>query len=179
MNSKIVKLLAEIKESRARINSEISSLTAVQGAQKKSYDSWSIQEVIEHLVLAERGGYDLICTAAEQFKNHNPVWSGTSENEGLTIEEVIERTWKPKEDAPESAIPKGSWSLSVWVSHFKNCDDLLSDLTVKLKDLPLTQVIYPHFLCGPLNAIQRLEFIRFHIDRHFKQVKSIKDTLGF
>jgi len=179
MNSEIVKLLIEIKESRARILDEISDLTAIQGAQKKSSDSWSIQEVIEHLVLAERGGYDLICSAAERFKNNDPVWSGTSENEGLTIEKIIERTWKPKEDAPESATPKGNWSLSVWVSHFRNCDDLLSDLPVKLEDLPLTQVIYPHFLCGPLNAIQRLEFIRFHLDRHLIQVKSIKDTLGF
>ena len=66
-------MFAELKESRARILVEVKDLTAVQGTQKRSSDSWNIQAGIEHLVLAERGGYDLICTAAERFKNNNPV----------------------------------------------------------------------------------------------------------
>lgn len=179
MNSIIFKELDKIKISRDRIMNEVTGLSSTQASKKLDENSWNIQEVIEHLVLAERGGYNLICTAAEKFNSDNPIWSAISENDGLSIEEVIERTWKPKEDAPESATPKGNWSLSIWISHLKNCDDLLSDLPTKLDGLPLTKVIYPHFLCGPLNVIQRLEFIRFHIDRHVGQVKSIKEVLGF
>ena len=44
----------------------------------------------------------------------------------------------------------------------------------KLEDLPLAKVIYLHFLCEPLNPVQKLELIRFHIDRHFIQISNIK-----
>jgi hypothetical protein len=131
------------------------------------------------LVLAERVGFDLIYTATEKFRAGDPVWSGLSSNEGLSIEEVIENTWKPKEKAPESATPLGKWSLGVWASHLGNCDDLLANLATILADLPLERVIFPHFLCGPLNALQRLEFIRFHLDRHHQQVLELKKNLKY
>jgi hypothetical protein len=101
-----------------------------------------------------------------------------SENSGLSIEEIINKMWKTKEKAPPSATPQGKWSLAIWTAHFRNGDDLLLNLIPILKDLPLEEVIYPHFLCGPLNAKQRLEFIRFHIDRHFKQISNLKKDLG-
>ncbi|MFD2200876.1 DinB family protein [Shivajiella indica] len=171
-------LLNDIKLSRTHIIELIKDIDKDGGSLKLSKDHWNIQEIIEHLVLAERGGFDLIFTAAENFRNGTPIWSGPSENTGQTIEEIIHRTWKEKETAPPSATPQGKWSLGVWTSHFKNCDDLLLNLIPVLKDLPLEEVIYPHFLCGPLNAIQRLEFIRFHIDRHFHQISNLKKDLG-
>jgi hypothetical protein len=178
VNNKIGDLLNVIKVSRLRILEELEKLTPNQGSTKVESNGWNIQEVVEHLVLAERGGFDLIYTAAEKFRMGEPIWTGKSNNEGLSIEEIIMNTWKPKEKAPESATPAGKWSLGVWLSHFQNCDDLLKNLNVVVKDLPLNKVIYPHFLCGPLDVIQRLEFIRFHIDRHHLQIKEIKKGIG-
>lgn len=178
MANQINRLFTEIKLSRARIIDLISDVSADDAARRMTQKQWNIQEVVEHLVLAERGGFDLIFTAAENFRKDKPVWSGKSENIGLTIEEVINKTWKSKEKAPPSATPQGRWSLGVWTSHLKNCDDLLLHLIPVLKGLPLNDVIYPHFLCGPLNVIQRLEFIRFHIDRHFNQISNLKTDLG-
>ena len=176
--STIDNLLNKIKASRSQIIELTNNISPVQGSIKIEPDIWNIQEVIEHLVLAERGGFDLIYTAAEKFTIGEPVWTGKSENEGLSIEEIIMNTWKPKEKAPESATPAGKWSLRVWLSHFQNCDDLLKFLNVILKDLPLNKVIYPHFLCGPLDVIQRLEFIRFHIDHHQSQIIELKKGIG-
>lgn len=171
-------LINKIKTSRSQIVELVENITPVEGSIKIKPDTWSIQDVIEHLVLAERGGFDLIYTAAEKFRMGKPVWVGKSENEGLLIEEIIMNTWKPKEKAPESATPIGKWSMGVWLSHFQNCDDLLKNLNVIVKDLPLNKVIYPHFLCGPLDVIQRLEFIRFHIDRHQSQIIELKKGIG-
>ena len=171
-------LLSEIKNSRTQIVELTKDISAYQGSIRTKPATWNIQEVIEHLVLAERGGFDLIFTAAEKFKGGDPIWTGTSNNEGLSIEEIIMNTWETKEKAPESATPKGKWSLGVWLSHFNNCDDLLTNIKDIVKDLPLNEVIYPHFLCGPLDVIQRLEFIRFHIERHTSQIIEIKKEIG-
>ena len=177
MPNQLTALLESIKKSRSDVIASIANLSTAEGNKKPDPDRWNIQEVIEHLVLAERGGFDLIYTAAERFRMGDPVWVGESANDGLTIEAIIEKTWKPKEIAPPSATPTGKWSLGVWSSHFKNCDDLLTNLNHALAGLPLDQVIYPHFLCGPLNAIQRLEFIRFHIDRHIHQIADLKNSI--
>ena len=177
MESALNQLLEAITISRKKLLDVIKDISSSEGSKRLTRDGWSAQEVVEHLVLAERGGFDLICTAAEKFREGNPVWTGISPNEGLPIEAIIANTWKPKEIAPASATPTGKWSLGVWAAHLRNCDALLEDLRFILKDLPLTQVIYPHFLCGPLNSIQRLEFIRFHIDRHYLQLIEIKKKL--
>ena len=175
MSAQIGQLLEDVRGARVKVLNEVVGLSTEEGARKSDDASWNIQEVLEHLVLAERGGYDLICTAARRFRSGDPVWSGNSENADLTIETVIERTWRQREDAPDSATPTGSWDVGIWASHLRNCDDLLSDLPRILSDLPLSEVIYPHFLCGPLNAVQRLEFLRFHLERHLLQVQRAKE----
>ena len=174
MNATIPPLLEEIHAARARVLAEVADVSIEIGAKKPDESAWSIQEILEHLVLAERGGYDLICTAAERYRAGDPVWSGSSENEGLPIEVIIDRTWRTEEEAPDAATPSGQWSAGIWASHLRSCDSLLSDLPVVLEGLPLERVIYPHFLSGPLNAIQRLEFVRFHLDRHLLQIQRAK-----
>jgi hypothetical protein len=43
----------------------------------------------------------------------------------------------------------------------------------------LESVSFPHFLYGPLDAKQRLQFLRFHIDRHIGQIRRIESTQAF
>lgn len=177
MNTDIRHLLEQVHAARNRVLAEVASLPVEAGSRKTDDSTWSVQEVLEHLVLAERGGYDLVCTAAARYRAGDPVWTGPSENDGLPIEVIIDRTWKPKESAPDSATPTGQWTASIWASHLRSCDHLLSDLPAVLEGLPLSEVIYPHFLCGPLNALQRLEFLRFHLDRHSSQIRLIKSVV--
>ena len=85
-------LLNKIRTSRSQIIALSNNISPVQASIKIEPGLWNIQEVIEHLVLAERGGFDLIYTAAEKFRIGEPVWSGKSKNEGLSIEEIIMNT---------------------------------------------------------------------------------------
>ncbi len=41
------------------------------------------------------------------------------------------------------------------------------------------QIIYPHIISGPLNVYQRMEFLRFHLERHQRQIENIKGHAGF
>jgi hypothetical protein len=168
--------LEEIRAARAELLLELRGLTTEQGAWRPD-GRWSLQHVVEHLVLAERGGFDLIWRAAEAFRAGTPVWVGESENAGVVIEDIVARTWKPRETAPPSAEPTGSGSLAQWMAHLESCDALLRHLPAHVEGLPLERVIYPHFLCGPLDALQRLDFIRFHMQHHLPQVERIKSAL--
>ena len=165
--------LAEIRGARQAVLREVDGLDLELGARRPDDGGWSLQQVVEHLVLAERGGFDLIWKAAEAFRAGTPVWSGESENAGLPIETIVERTWQPKEKAPPSAEPTGSGSLGSWAAHLYACDALLERLPAHLEGLPLREVIYPHVLSGPLDALQRLEFIRFHMDHHLPRIRRL------
>ena len=116
--------------------------------------------------------------ALEGWRTGKPVFAGEMVNEGLSIEEIVTRTWRPKEIAPETATPHFFGPLSFWISSVQSCQVLLKDLANALEEDELETVIYPHFIMGALNIRQRFEFLRFHLDRHRKQVAALKEKLA-
>ncbi len=154
----------------------VSNLTTDQAQFKPSLREWSIAEVTEHLVWAEQIGIWGMTNAIEGLLAGKPIWSGVSSNDGLSIEEVVHKTWKVKEKAPEVAEPKWGGNLEFWIMNLKNNAFLLRYLASRSNNLDLSMAIYPHPLSGPLNVWQRLEFLRFHLRRHLDQVLRIKSN---
>lgn len=172
-------LIAAVAHSRQRFLAEIDHLTTAQGAFRGSKTGWSVAEITEHLILAEQGGINLIWKATEGVRTGRPVWAGESPNRGQSIEEVVERTWREREVAPESATPRMGGPIGYWAAALRSCRPLLESLGKELGGLDLSEVIYPHVISGPLDARQRLEFLRFHLDRHRRQVTSLKAHPAF
>ena len=177
--NEVASLISEVEASRRRVLAATSALSSDQGAFKPAPDQWSVTEVLEHLVLAETGGINFIWRAAEGFKVGAPLWTGASPNDGRTIEEVVERTWKPKEVAPESATPRMGGPVQYWVAALTACQPVLARLGSELAGLDLSAIVYPHVLSGPLDARQRLQFLRFHLDRHVRQIEALTHAAGF
>jgi hypothetical protein len=172
--------LADLVEAaRYRYLAPVAGLSSEQGAFTVASDSWSIAQVTEHLVHAEFGGINLIWRAAEGVLRGAPVWTGESPNQGLNIDEVVERTWRPRETSPDSALPRMGGPLAYWVAALRSASDLLRDLQSVLRGIALEDVIYPHAISGPLDARQRLQFLTFHLDRHRHQVAEIMSHPSF
>jgi len=110
----------------------------------------------------------------KEVKEQQPIWSGTSPNEGLSIEEIVTKTWKAKEIAPEVAEPKWGGTLDYWLCGLRNNASLLNALQHKANSIDVSLAIYPHAISGPMNIVQRLEFLRFHLERHEGQVRRVK-----
>lgn len=112
--------------------------------------------------------------AIEGIKNEQPIWSGISPNRGLSIEEVVAKTWQPKEKVPKVAEPKWGGNIKFWIANLKSCSHTLKELAEQAEGIDLTKAIYPHPISGPMDVIQRLEFLRFHLERHTKQIERVK-----
>jgi hypothetical protein len=69
--------------------------------------------------------------------------------------------------------------LAAWVSSQRSLTHLLRDLATELEGHSLDAMVFPHFLSGPLDARQRLEFLRFHIERHSEQVRRVRSLPSF
>jgi hypothetical protein len=79
----------------------VEGLNAAQCSYKPAPDDWSILENLEHLVLAEVSGVTKIWKAAESFSSDSQAFSGEHTNRGLSIEEVVARTGKPRVGATD------------------------------------------------------------------------------
>ena len=134
--------------------------------------------MLEHLYLAEISGIVKIWAALLDARAGRP-WQGALPHKGRTIEDVIDRTWKAKEIAPPVATPHIGGPKAVWVSALRSLNAPLRDLASHLTDEELDRVVFPHVLSGPLDARQRLEFLRFHMERHSAQVHRIRTHPDF
>jgi DinB superfamily len=172
-------LIRVVRDARFRILGQVGRLSEQQAAFKPAQDCWSVSEILEHLVLAELAGVSRVWTAAVGVKSNHPVWTGESINAGLSIEEVIARTWKEKEVAPAVVTPHIGGPLAYWVEAFNLGQPLLESLGRFLQGMDLTTIIYPHTVSGPLDAGQRIEFLQFHMDRHRGQIEKLLNRPDF
>lgn len=171
--SELTALIADVEAARARVLDAVAGLSNADAAWRPGPNEWSIAENLEHLVLAEQSGVEKIYRALEMpapAMDANP-------NSGLRIEEIVARTWQPRESAPPSAMPQGGGTIAYWSATFRALAHVLTALATELETRDISRIVFPHFLCGPLDARQRLEFLRFHMDRHRGQIESIRARL--
>lgn len=170
----LTRLKGEVEAARKSYLDSVRNFTTVQGSFKPEENVWSAAEITEHLYHAEVGGIAGMWKALEGARVGNPPWKEDHLNKGLTIEQVIEKTWQPKEKVPEGAGPRMFGPIKFWINALESCQHLLNYLADNLKGEQLELLIYPHPISGPMDIRQRFEFLRFHMDRHRLQVEKLK-----
>jgi len=166
-------LVASVESARDAVVESVRHLRADQAAFKPSPGAWSINENLEHLFLAEISGLTKIWSAAREVRA-GVNWTGPRPHQGRSIEEVVATTWKPKEVAPGIATPHIGGPLEAWISSLRSLRVVLADLARELDGLTLEAIVFPHYLSGPLDGRQRLEFLRFHMERHLEQIRRLQ-----
>lgn len=172
-------LLNQIAEARHHFINAASGLTPGQSQFKSAHEVWSVAEIVEHMVWAEMGGINGIWKTFAAIKANKPIWQGEAIHHGLSIEEIIDKTWKPKEQVPEVARPRWGGPVEYWIEGLKGCQPLLEALARQVRGYDLEKIIYPHIISGRLNVVQRMQFLRFHLNRHQQQIENIKMHAGY
>ena len=175
----VKQLVGEAAAARERVMSRVRDLSVDQATFRPAPGEWSIAEVVEHLVRAEQSGIALIWRAADGVRRGRPVWSGEHVHRGLSIETIVERTWGPKAEAPDNARPHLNAALDYWANLLAGFQPILERLVAVLDGLDLEAVIAPHVISGPLDARQRLEFLRFHMELHRRQIEDVMRASGY
>lgn len=171
-------LVGSVERARNAVIDTVRNLRPDQGSFKPSPDEWSIAENVEHLYLAEISGLTKIWAAARQVRD-GIAWPNGRPNHGKSIENVVATTWKPKEVAPGIATPHIGGPLEAWISSLRSLRSVLADLAKELDGVELEAIVFPHYLSGPLDGRQRLEFLRFHMERHLEQIRRVQAHPAF
>ena len=166
-------LINDVEIARQAFLSEVDGLSIVQAQFKPHPEKWSITQITEHMVWAEQVGVMGMWKALQAFSQGTSLWEGSNPNKGLTIEEVVARTWQPKEQVPDVARPQWGGTLAYWRASLGSCAFTLQQLGKALVGQDLHSLIYPHPISGPLSVHQRLQFLRFHLNRHQGQIEKL------
>jgi hypothetical protein len=172
--SELARLIREVEEARSRFIDAVAGWTPVQAAFRPEPDVWSAAENAEHIVRAEHGGINGMWKALEGVVTGNPVWEGDPPHRGKSIERIVAETWQEREQVPPVAAPSWGGPLGFWLEMLRANEAVLRSLGRALEGHRLDEILYPHPISGPLDIRQRLEFLRFHLDRHGKQVEALR-----
>jgi hypothetical protein len=169
----ISKLIQDVGTARAQYLNKIKDVEEFQGHWKPEPEVWNITEITEHLFWAEHGGIVGMWKTLHAIRNGDMVRTYEFIHKDMSIEQIVALTWQPKEKVPAVAAPRFGGPLSFWKLSLHSVHELLIAFGHDLKEGELRLQAHPHPISGALDFHQRLEFLRFHIDRHREQVSQL------
>jgi len=165
-------LISHLAESQAAVLDVLENMDDSLFQYVPSEGQWSIAQIVEHIILVEKGILGKIKSlattapsevAAVQIDHHQLI--------GL----LTDRGRKAK--SPESYIPKGVFTntkeaITAFNEHRTDLETFLKTTTI-----PLQTIVFPHFILGAINGLSWMAFVAGHCLRHVTQMKAIKEGL--
>src|SRR5262249_13777593 len=99
-------LIKQIADARKKFIDAVSKFSESDSKWKATNDSWCATEITEHLFWAEQGGILGMWKSLQANRVGKKIWEGEETHKGLSIEEIIDKTWKEKEIVPTVAAPR-------------------------------------------------------------------------
>lgn len=167
-------LREHMEQTRMNLLAAVEKVTAAQWSFKPDEATWSIANVLEHLVLTE--GY---FQQATQKMLASPVAArlatATAEGDRKVFERIADRSQKAK--APEMLVPTNQWpTLEAAVAEFIFRRQKTIDYLGETKD-----ALRAHASGGksPMDAYQYWVLVSAHSARHTAQIEELKQHPGF
>lgn len=174
----IANLIQEVLRARNEYLLQIDNLSESQALWKPEPEVWNIVEITEHLYWAEQGGVFGMWKTLDAIRSGKIERTYDSDHKDMSIEQIIEITWKPKEEVPAIAAPRFGGTLSFWKASLQSLQVVLDAFGNELLEDELKVQAQAHPISGALNFHQRFEFLRFHIERHSKQVHELLKSMA-
>jgi DinB superfamily len=163
----IIRASRHLSVARGYLLESVSGLSAAQWNFRPHNDSWSIAEILEHLVLIEGRVHAIIgnmINAPEAEPGHEE-----SEMDDFIVSEVARRSIKVK--APIPVCPANRWTGPEALESFI----AVREQTMQLLAAPLLRGrVRPHPFFGPWDGYQWLLAVASHTIRHTSQMGEVK-----
>ncbi|TCP69396.1 DinB family protein [Baia soyae] len=158
-----------LEQIRTALLEELASLSDEQLNEKTDSSTWSIAQVLEHLVLTEGFIFSMISKVARENK--------LTDIPDKPIHFVADRSRKVQ--APDSLTPKKDYYAKEELVQKleqtrKQTDAFMEEYSEE--DLRKRSMVHPAF--GDLNLMQYVEFFGHHEARHLAQIREIKETIA-
>lgn len=177
MTNTIQKLIQDVSIARTQYIDKVAGISEAQASWKPDAEVWNVVEITEHLFWAEQGGIFGMWKTLHAIREGSMGRTFESPHKNMPVEKVILTTWQPKEKVPAVAAPRLGGLLSFWKPSLSSLQEVLNAFGQDLQEDELRLQAHPHPISGPLDFQQRIEFLRFHINRHKEQVSQLLATM--
>jgi hypothetical protein len=164
-------LIGKLRASRDALVKELAAVSELQAKFKPSPDSWSIEEIVEHLALAEHGMYRLITAYSEPTQS-------PSDSKREEVFEKVGTDRSRKLAAPDRVLPRGRYvSLSNALTQFTANRERTIQYVDGCED-NLRMRITSHLL-GRISCRECLALMIGHPLQHLEQIREVQACPGY
>jgi hypothetical protein len=163
--------IANLQATRDALESAVTGLSEAQARFKPTPDRWSVEEIVEHLAIAEHGLYRFISELHEVSIDPHTAESAAS------LARTADRKTTPL-TAPERSLPKGKFGdLQGALAKFLENRQRTIEFVMNCQDDLRTRLIrHP---AGLMNGQDCLTVLTFHPTRHIEQINELKSDPGY
>lgn len=159
------RLLAHLDMTESWLASELEGLTAEQLRFRKSPDSWTIMDVVEHLAIAEPQYWERVQSSMKQ----PPAAQKPEATDAGILWYGIDRT--ARATTGEARVPKGKWSdVKDSFAEFRKLRAVMRGYAAATGDDLRSRML----LEGNMDVYQWCLMISTHSQRHILQIREIK-----
>lgn len=162
----IAQRLDAIERKRTRLMELVSEMDAHVAAARARPEQWSVQEIVEHLVLAERSVFGHL----EALDQQRPASRGLKDRVLYLVVMFILRFDIPVQVPSPAMRPTGGVSLSTLWEQWASNHARLRAWAVSADGLTLAQPLFAHPVAGPMSMQEALRMLEVHLDRHTRQI---------
>lgn len=169
------KAVKYLDQTRDGVVAATKGLSEAQMKFKSAPDRWSVEEIVEHITLAE----GFLLTNAEEKVMKAPA--GAPDRDYMKIDSMVlamipDRSHKAQ--APPPMVPTGRWTGAEAVDQFLKARAKTLEFLESTPDLRDHVVTSPP-LNLPMDAYEWILFISAHSERHTKQILEVKADPNF
>jgi len=172
-------LQQEIREARATFLEAVRGITPEQATFTPDPDRWCIRDIAEHITLAEESMRKLVRGSIERMRAGRPLYQGVHADKGLTIQEVMAKSFPKKGVAPEVVQPKTNDPLPVLIERYERLGHTLNADFQLFAEVDLETLLFPHPFGALLDMNQWLQLMPVHARQHARQALEVKAAPGY
>jgi hypothetical protein len=169
----VAEIFEMIDKTRNELKQRVSGLTDEEkNFRAGDNESWSVAEIVEHLVTVEGGVVKLtakLLTKAEA----DGIKSDGRLDPPVSFVEQAKSIENRKLQAPERIHPQGAQSIDDSLTKLDENRRLLNELRPRIEMTDSSNTAFPHPFFGNINLYQWLVMIGMHEARHLKQIEGI------
>jgi len=169
----IPEAIASIVQARTRIIEKARSLSVEETSFKPTPSVWCASEILEHVYICELWVLAHIWSLAEAATlQSEPTMEYANQSD--TFEAIIRPFGVQRFRAPAPLVPSGIGNARFWVEALRANQEIIDALPQLFLKANPQKIVFPHFVVGPLNAMQWLGFLPYHLDRHRVQIERLR-----
>jgi hypothetical protein len=158
--------LDSIERKRSQLMDFVSGMDATLAAARPRPEKWSVQEIVEHLVLSEAGVFGNL----DELGQRRPRSQGFKDRILYLVVIFILRFDIPVQVPSPEMRPRGDVPLSKLREQWESNHARLRAWTVSMEGPQLAQPLFVHPVAGPITTIEALRMLEVHLDRHTRQI---------